>query len=70
MVVWIEASSWSPALCCRPAAKADMSLTAVLQALTPKAVAQQTLGKKDQVNKVVYTEEGNGKVSASADFLI
>ena len=42
----------------------------MLQALTPKAVAQQTLGKKDQVNKVVYTEEGNGKVSASADFLI
>ncbi|XP_076460501.1 inositol polyphosphate-5-phosphatase A-like isoform X2 [Babylonia areolata] len=34
----------------------------LIKALTPTAVAQQTLGKKDQVNKVVYTEEGNGKV--------
>ncbi|XP_070212436.1 inositol polyphosphate-5-phosphatase A-like isoform X2 [Littorina saxatilis] len=34
----------------------------LIKALTPQAVAQQTLGKKDQVNKVVYTEEGNGKV--------
>ncbi|KAK7488701.1 hypothetical protein BaRGS_00019998 [Batillaria attramentaria] len=34
----------------------------LIKALTAKAVPQQTLGKKDQVNKVVYTEEGNGKV--------
>lgn len=33
-----------------------------IKALTAKAVPQQTLGKKDHISKVVYTEEGNGKV--------
>ncbi|PVD30091.1 hypothetical protein C0Q70_09352 [Pomacea canaliculata] len=45
----------------------------LIKALTTKAVKEQTYGKKDQVNKVVYTEEGNGKVvltveSKSFDF--
>ena len=32
------------------------------QELTAKLVASQTKGKKDMVNKIEYTEEGNGKV--------
>ena len=33
------------------------------QELTAKLVASQTKGKKDMVNKIEYTEEGNGKVA-------
>ncbi|KAL5017078.1 hypothetical protein ScPMuIL_006667 [Solemya velum] len=34
----------------------------LVQELTAKTVSHQTKGKKDQVSKIVYTEEGNGKV--------
>ena len=34
----------------------------LLQELTAKSQSELTKGKKDQVNKIVYTEEGNGKV--------
>ncbi|KAK0070526.1 type I inositol 1 4 5-trisphosphate 5-phosphatase-like isoform X1 [Biomphalaria pfeifferi] len=34
----------------------------LIQELTSKLVAKQFRGKKDQVNKIEYTEEGNGKV--------
>lgn len=34
----------------------------LMQDLTAKTKSQQIKGKKDQVAKIVYTEEGNGKV--------
>ncbi|XP_012942616.1 inositol polyphosphate-5-phosphatase A isoform X2 [Aplysia californica] len=34
----------------------------LIKELTRKLVACQTKGKKDQVNKIEYTEEGNGKI--------
>ncbi|KAH9513353.1 Type I inositol 1,4,5-trisphosphate 5-phosphatase [Bulinus truncatus] len=34
----------------------------LIQELTSKLVAQQFKGKKDQVNKIEYSEKGNGKV--------
>lgn len=34
-----------------------------MQDITAKTKSQQIKGKKDQVSKIVYTEEGNGKVS-------
>ncbi|XP_041369413.1 inositol polyphosphate-5-phosphatase A-like isoform X2 [Gigantopelta aegis] len=34
----------------------------LIQELTAKAQSELTKGKKDQVNKIVYTEEGNGKI--------
>ncbi|XP_071090674.1 inositol polyphosphate-5-phosphatase A-like [Haliotis cracherodii] len=34
----------------------------LIKALTAKTTSEQTLGKKDQISKIVYTEEGNEKV--------
>ncbi|CAL1525928.1 unnamed protein product, partial [Lymnaea stagnalis] len=34
----------------------------LIRELTGKLVARQSRGKKDQINKIEYTEEGNGKV--------
>ncbi|KAK3758640.1 hypothetical protein RRG08_019549 [Elysia crispata] len=34
----------------------------LIKELTAKLVASQTKGKKDMVNKIEYTEEGNGKI--------
>lgn len=41
----------------------------LMQDLTAKTKSQQIKGKKDQVAKIVYTEEGNGKVRQSLSML-
>lgn len=41
----------------------------VMQDLTAKTKSQQIKGKKDQVAKIVYTEEGNGKVWQCLEFV-
>jgi hypothetical protein len=46
-----------------------MRVFVCVQELTAKAVPQQTRGKKDQIKKIVFTEEGNGKVSVVFVFL-
>lgn len=40
-----------------------------MQDLTTKTKSQQIKGKKDQVAKIVYTEEGNGKVRQSLEYV-
>lgn len=40
-----------------------------MQDLTAKTKSQQIKGKKDQVAKIVYTEEGNGKVRQSLEYV-
>lgn len=40
-----------------------------MQDLTAKTKSQQIKGKKDQVAKIVYTEEGNGKVRQSHEYV-
>lgn len=42
----------------------------LMQDLTAKTKSQQIKGKKDQVAKIVYTEEGNGKVRQSLSMLM
>lgn len=39
-----------------------LDINLLVQDLTAKTKSQQIKGKKDQVAKIVYTEEGNGKV--------
>lgn len=41
----------------------------LMQDLTAKTKSQQIKGKKDQVAKIVYTEEGNGKVRQSLEYV-
>lgn len=41
----------------------------LMQDLTAKTKSQQIKGKKDQVAKIVYTEEGNGKVRQSLKYV-
>lgn len=41
----------------------------LMQDLTAKTKSQQIKGKKDQVAKMVYTEEGNGKVRQSLEYV-
>lgn len=41
----------------------------LMQDLTAKTKSQQIKGKKDQVAKIVYTEEGNGKVQQSLEYV-
>lgn len=41
----------------------------LVQDLTAKTKSQQIKGKKDQVAKIVYTEEGNGKVRQSLEYV-
>ena len=44
-------------------AKARNCLLSVLQKLTEKTTQHKIRGKKNDVNKIVYTSQQNGKVS-------